>query len=154
MSYSPAGRTFTELVLLIFQINGQLLEAGDRMTAPAGQTSARWQVMGCVDDRAMTVSDIARLMGLTRQSVQRTADLLVRDGLAAYHDNPNHKRAKLLHLTETGQRALNVIETAQLEWANQIGAVVGSAALETARTALETLRGALSEPDTRGKHRP
>ncbi|NJK43879.1 MAG: MarR family transcriptional regulator [Pleurocapsa sp. SU_196_0] len=83
----PAGQAFTDLVLLIFQINGALLEAGDRMTAPVGQTSARWQIMGCIDDKAMTVSSIARVMGLARQSVQRTADLLVQDGLAVYEEN-------------------------------------------------------------------
>jgi DNA-binding MarR family transcriptional regulator len=144
MSYSPAGQAFTDLVLLVFQINGALLEAGDRITAPVGQTSARWQIMGCIDDRAMTVSGIARIMGLTRQSVQRTADLLVQDGLAAYEDNPDHKRAKLLRLTSSGQSALDIIEAAQLEWANRVGERIALADLERAKTSLERLREALN----------
>jgi DNA-binding MarR family transcriptional regulator len=144
MSYSPAGQAFTDLVLLVFQINGALLEAGDRMTAPVGQTSARWQIMGCIDDRAMTVSGIARIMGLARQSVQRTADLLVQDGLAAYEDNPDHKRAKLLRLTSSGQSALDIIEAAQLEWANRVGERIALADLERAKTSLERLREALN----------
>jgi DNA-binding MarR family transcriptional regulator len=145
MPYSAAGQTFTDLVLLVFQINGALLEAGNRMTAPVGQTSARWQVMGCIDDQAMTVSGIARVMGLARQSVQRTADLLVQDGLAAYEDNPDHKRAKLLRLTSSGQNALNVIEAAQLEWANRIGEQLRLATLEQTKASLEQLRDLLEE---------
>jgi hypothetical protein len=38
-------------------------------------------------------------MGLTRQSVQRTADLLEADGLVSYAENPAHQRAKLATLT-------------------------------------------------------
>jgi DNA-binding MarR family transcriptional regulator len=143
MPYSPAGQTFTDFVLLIFQINGALLEAGDRITAPARQTSARWQTMGCIDDKTLSVSDIARVMGLARQSVQRTADVLVRDGIAAYEENPDHKRAKLLRLTPKGQRALSVIEAAQLEWANRVGKRVGATDLKEAQAILERLLEAL-----------
>jgi DNA-binding MarR family transcriptional regulator len=143
MPYSPAGQTFTDLVLLIFQLNGAILEAGDRMTAPVGQTSARWQVMGCIDDKALSVSEIARTMGLARQSVQRTADLLVQEGTAAYEENPDHKRAKLLRLTPKGQQALIAIEAAQLEWANRVGKSVGTADLKEAQAILERVLKAL-----------
>ncbi len=82
------------------------------MAAPVGQTSARWQVMGVVDHESLTVAAVARQMGLRRQSVQRTADLLVADGIAEYVDNPADKRARLLTLTATGRRSLRVIERA------------------------------------------
>ena len=39
---------------------------------------------------------------MTRQGVQRVADLLVEHGLAEYQPNPAHRRAKLLACTETG----------------------------------------------------
>ncbi len=104
---------FTRLVLLVFRLNGLLLAAGDRMAAPVGQTSARWQVMGVIDHGPLTVSAVARTMGLRRQSVQRTADLLVADGVAEYVDNLADRRAKLLALTPNGRRALRRIEAAQ-----------------------------------------
>src|SRR6266545_2667657 len=93
---SPAGNALTELVLEVFRVNGRLLAAGDRMARPAGQTSARWQVLGAVDREPRTVSQIARMMGLTRQSVQRTADRLHAEGLVAHTDNPAHRRARLV----------------------------------------------------------
>src|SRR5947208_9580394 len=45
---------------------------------------------------------IARQMGLTRQSVQRTVDLLAADGLVAFADNQHHRRAKLVDFTPRG----------------------------------------------------
>ncbi|CAM5572547.1 hypothetical protein STANM309S_01878 [Streptomyces tanashiensis] len=56
-------------------------------------------------------------MGITRQSVQRVADLLVREGLAAYAPNPAHRRAKLLTPTEAGRAAVRRIDPGHAELA-------------------------------------
>lgn len=48
-------------------------------------------------------------MGITRQSVQRVADVLVEAGLAEYRPNPAHRRAKLLAPTEDGLAAVRGI---------------------------------------------
>jgi DNA-binding MarR family transcriptional regulator len=134
---TPEEEAFTRLVLLVFRLNGLLLDAGDRLAAPAGQTSARWQVMGVIDHGPLTVSQIARAMGLRRQSVQRTADLLAADGVAEYLTNPADRRAKLLTLTARGRRALRTIERAQFEWARNHGEAIGRKRLESAADALE-----------------
>ena len=130
---------FTRLVLLVFRLNGLLLAAGDRMAEPAGQTSARWQVMGVIDHEPLTVSAVARVMGLRRQSVQRTADLLVADGVAEYLDNPADRRANLLTLTPAGRRALRKIEAAQRVWASENGEALGLESLLRAEEALEKI---------------
>lgn len=139
MKHTPAGEAFTSLLLTIFRVNGLLLEAGDRMAAPVGQTSARWQIMGCIDDEARSVADIARMMGLARQSVQRIANLLVEDGLALYEENPAHKRAKLLKLNARGLKALRTIEAAQYVWANKLGEELGERELRKVTKVLEHL---------------
>jgi DNA-binding MarR family transcriptional regulator len=144
---TPAEEAFTRLVLLVFRLNGLLLEAGDRLAAPAGQTSARWQVMGVIDHGPLTVSQIARAMGLRRQSVQRTADLLAADGVAEYLDNPADRRAKLVSLTAPGRRALRVIERAQFEWARNHGEAIGRKRLESAVDALEETIAQLERSD-------
>jgi hypothetical protein len=41
MAHTPAGKTFTDLVLEVFRLNGRLLAAGERLTKPHGLTSAR-----------------------------------------------------------------------------------------------------------------
>src|ERR1700750_3312568 len=87
---------FSELVVLVFRLNGMLTAAGDALAAPAGQTSARWRVLAAVEEAPMTVAQIARAWSLARQSVQRVADVLERDGLVAYEPNPAPRRGRLL----------------------------------------------------------
>lgn len=52
--------------------------------------------------RAPTVPEIGRSLGLPRQSVQRSADVLMARGLLTRASNPHHKRAALLLPTEAG----------------------------------------------------
>jgi DNA-binding MarR family transcriptional regulator len=125
MTRTPAADALTALMLEIFRVNGALLAAGNELTEPDGQTSARWQVLGAVTE-PRTVSDIARMMGLARQSVQRTADLLAGDGLVELVDNPAHRRAKLVRLTPVGEKVLRRISARQVEWSNQLAAAMGT----------------------------
>jgi DNA-binding MarR family transcriptional regulator len=62
--------------------------------------------------------------------VQRVADELVRDGLAVYHENPRHQRAKLLAITSVGSLTLEQIEAAQRAWSNKLGQRIGLTTLQ------------------------
>src|SRR5262245_25490474 len=106
MHRSPSSQAFTELILEVFPLTGRSLSAVIALTRPTGQTRARWQVLGALDENALPVAEIGRRMGLTRQSVQRTTDLLEADGLLSYTDNPAHQRAKLATLTAQGRATL------------------------------------------------
>lgn len=139
------GDAMSALVIQIFQLNGLLTAAGDALAAPAGQTSARWQVLAAIEDAALSVADIARALGLARQSVQRVADLLEADGLLAYEDNPAHQRAKLARLTARGRSALRAIQTAQRAWADRLGAAVGEDHLKAANASIAAVITALRE---------
>src|SRR5262245_42519437 len=96
--------------LTVFRLNGQFLLLAEGLARPAGLTAARWQVLGAVLTEPLSVAGIARVMGITRQSVQRNADLLVADGLAEYGPNPAHRRAKLLRPTGAGLAAVRRID--------------------------------------------
>ena len=140
---TPAGDAFSMLVIRIFQLNGRLGAAGDALAKPAGQSTARWQVLASIQGQPRTVADIARALELARQSVQRTADLLADEGLAAYEDNPGHRRAKLLRLTPAGESTLATIQAEQRVWADRLGAKVGKADLERAAAILDRVSAAL-----------
>jgi DNA-binding MarR family transcriptional regulator len=114
---TPAAEALTALMLEVFRVNGDLLGAGNRLTKPVGQSSARWQILGAIRT-PKSVSAIARERGLARQSVQRTADLLASEGLVEYAENPAHRRAKLVRLTPLGQEILREITQKQIAWAN------------------------------------
>jgi DNA-binding MarR family transcriptional regulator len=60
------------------------------------------------------------------------ADVLERDGLVTYEENPAHRRAQLVRLTPRGRSALRRIRTAQLEWADALGDRIGTRDLRTA----------------------
>lgn len=140
---TPAGDALTEIVLATFPLHGLFLEAAERLAKPVGLTAARWQVLGAVLHEPLTVSAIARVMGLTRQSVQRLADVLAADGLAEYRDNPGHKRAKLLVATDRGLDAVRAIHDEQVAWANRVTADLDATELTAALATIDKLRAAL-----------
>jgi DNA-binding MarR family transcriptional regulator len=146
---NPAD-TFTDLVLEVFRLNGRLLAAGDRLAAPVGLTSARWQVLGAIDEQPLSVAGIARAMGLTRQSVQRLADLLAAEGSVAFIPNPRHKRAKLVDLTPTGRAMLREVTVLQKAWAERTAAGLPAARIEAAVEVLGSLRRRLERAESDG----
>ncbi len=141
--HTAAGAALTELILETFRFNGALLAAGDGLTRDLGLTSARWQILGAIDDGPLPVAQIARNMGLTRQAVQRVANDLAAEDFVAFAHNPDHQRAKLVHLTDKGRHALDEVSRRQTAWANRIAMCVDAADLETATTAVRVLRAAL-----------
>ena len=130
--HTPEGVAFTNFVVELFRLNGKMIAAGDKLTRDLGMTSARWQVLGAIGREAKTVADAARVMGLTRQNVQRIADWLVESGMAEFIDNPNHRRAKLVTLTPKGVALRQRINRRQTKWANDIAARLTLDELETA----------------------
>ena len=143
---TPAGDAFSGLIARAFRLNGLLAAAGDALSRPAGQTSARWQVLAMLENGPATVAETARVLGLARQSVQRVADLLEGAGLIRFVDNPRHRRAMLAELTGEGRAALAAIQAAQRPWANRVGAAVGERELRRATETLDRLIDALGRP--------
>jgi DNA-binding MarR family transcriptional regulator len=154
-SRTPAGDAFTALLGQVIGLTRRFTTAGEALAKPAGQTLARWLVLETIQDKPATVAQIARTLALARQGVQRLADVLVRDGLAVYQDNPAHRRAKLVRLTPEGRTALRTIQTAQAAWADALGARIGEEELRQASVLLDLVlqavgRHAPDEPPTDG----
>jgi DNA-binding MarR family transcriptional regulator len=129
--------------LTVFRLNGQFLALADELARPAGLTAARWQVLGAVLREPLTVAGIARSMGITRQSVQRLADILADEGLLEYVPNPSHRRAKLVRVTDEGLAAVRRINPAHAKAARRLAAEVGEAELARTIEALAKLSAAL-----------
>jgi DNA-binding MarR family transcriptional regulator len=85
-----------------------------------GLTSARWQVLGALEAGPLPAAEIARRMGLKRQSVQRLVDVLAEEGIVAFEDNPLHRRAKLVRTTDEGSRRYARVTEIQREWAARV----------------------------------
>ncbi len=147
---TPDGEAFTDLVLEVAWLGGLFTAAGESLARLGGQTLARWVILDAVEDQPMTVAEIARRRGIARQAVQRVADLLAHDGLAAYEPNPQHRRAKLLRPTPSGQEVLHSISIAQKVWADALGAEIGQDKLRATIGVISKIRHMLLEQEVPG----
>jgi DNA-binding MarR family transcriptional regulator len=143
---SPNVTLLTEIVLLVFRVNGRLLSAGDRLVGDLGLTSARWQMLGAValSDHPQTAPRLAARMGMTRQAAQKQLDLLMEDGLVAAEANPGHARSPLYVLTRKGTSVYAATERVQAAWANRIAGSLAIRDLEITKQLLDNLSNRLN----------
>lgn len=132
----------TALILETFRLNGRLLAAGDALVGGLGLTSARWQVLGAIaaESSPLSVAQVARAMGLTRQAVQRLANDLAREGLVRFAPNPHHRRAKLIVMTPLGQSAYDAAMRRQAPWAQALAQGLSAERIGAATAVLRQLR--------------
>ena len=139
---TPAGEALTNLMLDLFRLNSLILTAGDRLVAPLGLTSARWQILGAVvaAEHPQPVAWLARDLGANRQNVQRIVNDLQKEGLVAFEPNPHHRRAQLVVLTEKGKDAFNAAMELQAPWVNQLSKGLTVNDLQTVHRTIVALR--------------
>jgi DNA-binding MarR family transcriptional regulator len=146
---TPGGDAVTLFVLDLFRLNNQLLSAGDRLVAPLGLTSARWQILGAIvaADYPQPVAWLARNLGAHRQNVQRIINDLAKEGLVAFEANPHHRKAQLVVLSEKGRQTFDAAMRLQAPWSDRISVGVPVKDLETAHQVILALRQNLSGKD-------
>lgn len=149
---TPAAARVTDLILEVFRLNGRLLAAGDRLVGDLGLSSARWQVLGAINVGPLTVAQIGRAMGLTRQAVQRVVNELEADGIVELVDNPEHRRARLVRLTPEGRNRLDEATRRQAGWVNRLSRGVHPDTAQRALELVSLLRQRLEhDEDTKGR---
>lgn len=141
----------TELILTLFPLHGALLAAGDSLSGKVGLSSALWQVLGALNEKPRTVSQIGRAMGLTRQSVQRSVNILNEEGLVELVPNPDHQTSPLVRMTGKGVRAYQKVMCLQIKWSNGLGEQLKSGDLKIATQVLRTLLETLDSDDNKTK---
>jgi|SRR5580692_11785147 DNA-binding MarR family transcriptional regulator len=154
MNRKDASRAKTEtqipvIVGDIYELAGRLREHGEAIAATVGQTQARWQVLSAASARPQTVPQIARVLGVTRQNVQRIADLLVAERAAQYRDNPDHRASPHLILTRNGRTALERITQAAAGYHAALTQELSAAEVASLQRGLSRLLGAVLDVDPR-----
>jgi DNA-binding MarR family transcriptional regulator len=140
---TPEQQLMSGVAKTVFRLNGQLLAVAEELAQPVGLTAAWWQVLGTVLSDSLSVADVARKVGLQRQSVQRVADLLVENGLAEYQPNPNHRRAKWLAPTDQGRAAVRRIGPSHAALAKRLANKLGTKNLQRVLDDLAQVSAAL-----------
>jgi DNA-binding MarR family transcriptional regulator len=139
---TPAGEAATRLVLDLFRLSNGLAASGDRLVAPLGLTSARWQILGAIvgAEHPQPVAWLARDLGVSRQNVARIVGDLAEQGLVALQPNPHHRRAPLVVLTHKGAQAFEEAMGLQAPWINRLVDGLGVTAIETTHEVIAALR--------------
>ncbi len=149
MSPQAKPETLVPIIVAdIYELAGRLRDYGEAIARTVGQTQARWQVMSAAaSDRPLTVPQIARVLGVTRQNVQRIADLLVAEGSAQYRDNPDHRASPHLALTSRGRAALDRLTRAARGYHARLARKLSPADAVSLQRGLRRLLETLSDID-------
>ena len=143
----PHAEEVDRLVADVLECAGALRRYGDALTRPLGQTEVRWAVLSVLSGGARTVPQVARRLGVTRQSVQRVANLLASKGLIESAPNPDNARSPLFRLSKRGEEVLTAITRAVDPWLRRVSEELSLEDLRRARAALAVLmrfaRGAI-----------
>jgi len=138
---------FIRLLDELARTRGRTAAAFRDLRAQSGLTEVENVVLTAVTGatRPPTVPQIGRSLGHPRQVIQRAADTLVARGLIAWRDNPDHKRARLLVPTATGEAMRRQNDLAGLERARRLAGSIDPALLAATVAGLHTIRAAIEE---------
>lgn len=144
----PNAVAVTELTLAVFRLNGVLLHWGDKLVAPLGLTSARWQVLGAIAlaDAPLTAPQVGGAMGVTRQGAQKQLNLLTEQGLVKPHPNPANQRSPFYALTPEGWARYRKVDALWAAKAAELAALIPVSDTSTAARTLESMLRALTVP--------
>jgi DNA-binding MarR family transcriptional regulator len=137
----------------LYELAGAFRRRGEEIARDVGQTQARWQVLSAASDVAKTVPQLARILGVSRQNVQRIANALVRDRLARFGDNPDHRSSPHVVLTEEGRGTLAGLTRAARSRHRALAARLKGIDLAALRRDLRQIQAALDNkfpPSTEG----
>jgi DNA-binding MarR family transcriptional regulator len=104
--------------------------------------------MGQANFKPQTVAQIARNMGQARQSVQRVADVLAREGLVNYTNNTQDKRTQLLAVTSRGEAVIAEINARNAVWMQHITPKLGADNLALLARQMEQIATVLEQSVT------
>lgn len=140
--WTEQARATGRLIFEVLRLNNMLMLEAEALISDLGLTPARWQVLGTVSflKDPETVAGLARRLGLARQSVQRVVSDMVEAGLVTLADNPAHKRAKLVVLTEQGRTAVAAAEARRRPWTAGLASGLEGLDIAAAEAVLRALR--------------
>ncbi|MEU8890172.1 MarR family winged helix-turn-helix transcriptional regulator [Streptomyces sp. NPDC048442] len=110
-----------------------LEEAG---VAPVSPTQV--QLFAVLDENGTTVSELARRMGVTRQTAHQAVHGLIAAGLLEQLPDPTSARQRLVKRTEEGGRTHRRAETVLARLEDRLAERIGRDTVDALRAALET----------------
>ncbi|MDH3428746.1 MAG: MarR family winged helix-turn-helix transcriptional regulator [Gammaproteobacteria bacterium] len=132
-----------EITWLIRRLFRAMAAVADQYLADTGLSAADRAVMEFLHPRLeLSVPEIARRYNVSRQHVQVTINALVARGLVRSVENPQHKRSRLMRLSNAGRMSFQEIRRSEAAVIEETFSDISDDALETTR---ETLTALLSK---------
>jgi DNA-binding MarR family transcriptional regulator len=129
--------TVEELVRQVSAAAYRFGSAADDICRDVGVTGAMRDVLTAVlANEPATVPHVARILGVSRQHVQKLADLLWERALVGFRTNPAHARSPLVELTDKGRAVVETIRECEQKLIADVAADLPA----DAATALAVLR--------------
>lgn len=129
----------------VVELGGLFRRLADDIAKLEGHTQTVWYALSVFSAGSVTVAQGARRLGTTRQALQRTANDLLRQGLASAEPNPDHRSSPLIVLTPRGTQTLTRISAAAAQARQQWFSNQDATALSSAHAEIRRLRDALRE---------
>ncbi|SNX65503.1 DNA-binding MarR family transcriptional regulator [Streptomyces sp. TLI_55] len=95
----------------------------------------------------MTVPQMARIMALTRQFVQRMVNDAVTEAWVEVMPNPAHQRSSLIRITTEGEAVIDAILAREHALNRQVGGELTEAELTACRRVLKEMLRTFTDPD-------
>ena len=140
---TPKHHPVIALIDEVLRLNSRLRTIFEGTTEFTGLSSMQLAVLTAVTEsrHPPTVPQIGRSLGNPRQVIQRAANVLVDEGLIETRDNPNHKRAPLLVVTQAGQNLKHKADLHAIASADELLSVIETGDCEKLTDDLHDLRG-------------
>lgn len=102
----------------------------------------RWVLRRLAREGPRTVSALAKIRAVRRQSLQPVVDALVGEGLVSLAPNPRHARARLVALTRRGESLVAALDRVDSAVLRSVARGIDERDLETTARTLQALREA------------
>ncbi|WP_195758341.1 MarR family winged helix-turn-helix transcriptional regulator [Kangiella sp. HZ709] len=90
-----------DLIRTVIFCHYRILGLGNQLDAMSGEVPV-WNILKSIINQPLTVPDLAKERGVSRQYIQKFVNSLVADGLVEKVHNEQHKRSYLIKATNRG----------------------------------------------------
>ncbi|NDJ17940.1 MarR family winged helix-turn-helix transcriptional regulator [Myxacorys almedinensis] len=143
---TEAGRAIEDLIIEIVAAFFLLRAEGMRIEVVSPSGEGYWSVLRLLKIYGpQTVPQIARYRYVPRQSVQKLANEMLKDGVIELVNNPAHKRSKLLRLTSRGDIVFQEMSDRIAKLAETLAKQQDAAQLQNAADVVKKLHEQLRE---------
>lgn len=112
------------------------LEEADREGVQYRNMVLGTRIYTLLKDKEYTISELSRVIGVSRQATHKSIQILKEDGFVYTTDSPTNKKVKIIKLTEFGKEMLNLRETVMDRVEDRISQKIGEDKLQVIKDIL------------------